>query len=123
MKKYLIISISAFVFLISSCYYDKEETLYPPKICNAKDSSFSISVRPILENRCYSCHSGASNGGISGVNLEGYANVKIQVDNGLLLKSIKHLPGAEPMPRNSSKLSDCEIQKITNWIEAGSPNN
>jgi hypothetical protein len=45
------------------------------------------------------------------------------VDDGKLLRNIKHLPGSTPMPSGGTKLSDCKILKIENWIEQGIPNN
>jgi len=45
------------------------------------------------------------------------------VDNGKLLGAVTHASGYSPMPKNQAQLSDCNIQKITNWINKGALNN
>ncbi|MCU0429708.1 MAG: hypothetical protein MUF42_07015 [Cytophagaceae bacterium] len=111
--------------LLSACYYNNEEELYGSKVlCDTSDSSYSQSVLPILQQRCLSCHGASTFATMTnGTNLDGYNEIKVQVDNGLLLKVINHQAGATPMPYNGTKLSDCEIKKITNWINAGAKNN
>ncbi len=122
MKKYLIISSLAIVFAVSSCYYDVEEELYPSLECSTADVTYSGVVEPLIRSNCYSgCHSAASNAGNH--TLEGYAKLKSYVDNGKLMGAIKHSAGFSPMPKNSAKLVDCNIEKIQAWIDAGAPNN
>jgi mono/diheme cytochrome c family protein len=110
--------------VLSGCYYDKEEILYPAGSCNAAGSTYSGTVSPLLNTRCNSCHSTAA-APSSGNNivLDNYNSVKIQVDNGKLLASINHAGGVSPMPKGSAKLSSCEIAKVTNWVGSGAPNN
>jgi hypothetical protein len=108
--------------IFQGCYYDVEEELYPAIKCDTSVNSFTNSVVPILSANCYSsCH--AANVAIGGVNLEGYDNVKLVVDNGKLLKSVKHEAGASAMPKSGNKLNDCNISKIERWIKIGAPNN
>lgn len=109
--------------LAASCYYDKEGILYPETAnCNAQDSSFYASdVKPILDGRCNNCHGGSSPS--AGIRLDAYNQIILHVTNGSLLGSIKHTGSFSPMPKNSGKLSFCEIQKIENWIKAGALNN
>ncbi len=105
-----------------SCYYDIEEELYPVSSCDTSVNSFALSVVPILSANCYTgCH--AASVSIGGVTLEGYDNVRVVVDNGKLLKSIKHEAGASAMPKSAPKLNTCNISKIENWINSGAPNN
>lgn len=109
---------------LSSCYYDNTEDLYPQQNTNSCDTTnvkYSTTVKPILDNYCVSCHSTTNNQG--GVNIEGYTNVKVYVDNGNLLKSIQHDAGVSPMPKGQAKLDDCKINKIKAWIDQGAPNN
>ncbi len=107
--------------LHSGCYYDKEELLYGGNICDTSTVTFSRSVSPILSSSCNSCHSG--NTPSYGVRLDNYIDVKTQVDNNKLAGVITHATGFSPMPKNAAKLSDCNIAIITNWINAGAPNN
>jgi hypothetical protein len=110
-------------FLISSCYYDNEETLYPGSLnCTPNpDPSYTNDVKPILDNRCNNCHSGTAPSG--GIDLSTYAQVKVYVVNGKLMGSITYAKGYSPMPKNGSKLSNCQIQLIQDWIDLGALNN
>ncbi len=108
----------------TGCYYDNAEYLYPSGTCNPAGSTYSATVSPILTARCNSCHStaaAASSGG--GIILDNYNSVKPYATNGKLLGSINHASGFSPMPKNSAKLSDCDIAKITNWVNSGALNN
>ncbi|MBP7239329.1 MAG: hypothetical protein KBA14_03825 [Saprospiraceae bacterium] len=55
--------------------------------------------------------------------LEGYDNLKVYVDNGKLLGSMKQASGFEPMPQNAPKIGDCDIAKTEQWILDGALNN
>lgn len=90
--------------------------------CNTANMRFVTDVVPILQTNCYACHSNA-NQSVSGISLEGYSNVRVQVDNGHLLGAITHASGFTPMPQGGPKLSDCNISKIKSWIDNGAPNN
>jgi hypothetical protein len=111
---------------LSSCYYDKKETLYPAdnSACDSKNSTFSQQVLPILDKKCSSCHGAGvyqSLGG--GYNLDGFTNVSnYSSANGVIIKSIKGDPSVSSMPP-TGKLTDCEISKIQNWIDNGAGNN
>jgi hypothetical protein len=108
---------------ISSCYYDKEELLYPQgsNTCDTTSVTYSGAVTSILNTYCVSCHSGTAPSG--SISLNSYTAVKAQVTNGKLMGSINHASGFSPMPKNASKLSSCNISKIQKWVNAGSPNN
>lgn len=114
----------ALTFVVG-CYYDNEEDLYPTSgTCNTDNRSYSQHVVPLLTNAsCYTCHSQASAQG--GVVLETYADLKIFVDNGILLKSLKHEAGAVamPYPAGSPKINSCAISQIEAWITQGAQNN
>lgn len=119
MKKATILLVS--LLALAGCYYDIEEELYPTSSCKTVEMSYASDITNILQNySCLSCHSAVSNQG--SVNLEGYDNLKKWVDNGTLLKSMKH-DGASPMPKNQAKMNQCDIDKIEAWITDGAPNN
>lgn len=98
-----------------------ENLVCPPSDCNLNNTTFSGGVNPIIQTYCIGCHSGALPGG--NINYSTYAGVKATVDNGKLLGSVKRDFGYLPMPQNGSKLSDCNIDIIQAWIDAGAPNN
>jgi mono/diheme cytochrome c family protein len=101
--------------LLTRCYYDSEEELYIniTDNCTIDDYSYTSGVQPIMQANCLGCHgsSYASSGG--GIDLRTYSNVKANITN--ILKSIKYESGVSPMPKNSSKLSDCNISVIELW--------
>jgi mono/diheme cytochrome c family protein len=73
-----------------------------------------------MTNQCVGCH---KPGSLSGnIDLSTYSAVKVHADNGKLLGSITHAVGYSPMPQGT-KLSDCQITQIKNWISAGALNN
>lgn len=105
----------------ASCYYDNAEELYPVEDCDLSNVTYGASVAPIIDRQCLNCHSAAVSFG--NVTLETYADIKQYVDNGKLLSSIKHDGSSSPMPKGGDKLSDCNINIIQTWVEAGAPNN
>lgn len=123
MKK--IIGILLIVLSLNSCYYDKEEILYPPTTseCNSTNSDFT-SVKITIQENCLSCHSNSSASTLGGgIKLEDYADIKNYAENGKLLGTIKHESSYSAMPKNGAKLNDCKISQIENWINSGTPNN
>lgn len=113
----------SFIVIVSnsSCYYDKEEILYPQTACDTTKVTYSGSVVPVLLSNCTSCHGGSAPSG--GISLTTYAAVKAQVDNGKLWGTVSHTAGFSAMPKNASKLNTCNLAKIKKWIDAGAPNN
>lgn len=124
-KSILKLSVSLiFLLAISSCVYEKEDILYPPGNCDTANPTYSLMVQPIISANCYSCHSTANSAVSGGGNqLDSYAKLKVFVDNGKLVGAISHSAGFSPMPKNSAKLNDCDINKIKAWVAAGAPNN
>lgn len=113
-----------FVFLaglLSGCYYDVEEELYPDQpLCDNTAVTFSGTIQPLIMSKCQNCHNSATmNGNIS---LEGYDNIQQQAANGNLPGVVNHDPGFSPMPQGEPKLPDCQIEAIQIWIDNGTPN-
>jgi cytochrome c553 len=90
--------------------------------CDTTNMKYAADVVPILTAHCYSCH-GKSTNTVSGIVLEGYANLKAMADNGNLIGVITHAPNFPAMPQNAPKLSDCNINTIRSWINNGTQNN
>jgi Planctomycete cytochrome C len=89
--------------------------------CDSTVFTYSGAVKPIMDNKCAGCHNPANLGG--NIDLSVYNSVKLVAVNGKLYGSVAHQPGFSPMPKNGAKLSDCEINQIQKWINAGSLNN
>ena len=112
----------SFGLAVSSCEYHDEETLYPMP-CDSTMVTYSLSIAPIISQNCQNpeCHGGDAIQ--SGIPLEGYDNVKASVESGRLLGAIRHESCFSFMPKNTSKLSECDITKFEIWIADGYPNN
>lgn len=106
--------------LVTSCTYNSEEDLYPEEPME-DPISYTSDVLPILETNCYGCHDAVAMN--AGINLEGYDNTVIRVEDGSLLGSIQHDAEWVAMPLAASKLSETQINKVAKWIEEGYPNN
>lgn len=122
---FLLVMLFTGIILFSSCYYDKEELLYPTGALTNCDTvgtvSYSAKVVPILQQKCYSCHSISFPSG--NIAMSTYATDKAIAVNGSLYGSISHANGYSPMPQGAAKMTPCEIATIKKWIDAGSPNN
>lgn len=114
------------ITVITGCYYDNEEVLYPKLYnpCNDTVVTFSGTVNQILQP-CFACHSNsavnAGEGG--GIKLENHADVLTYVKNGKLMGSIRHDDLFIKMPQTGGKLPDCEIAQLQKWIDNGTLNN
>lgn len=119
-----ILKISIISIGLTSCYYDKEDKLYPADpnaVCDTVNLKYTLHVAPILKTNCLDkgCHTTAKPDG--GFILDNYAGTKASVSNNKLIGSLKTLPGFSPMPKGYAKLSNCDITKIEAWIKRGMP--
>ena len=89
--------------------------------CDTGNVTYSGAIRNIISNKCQGCHSGANASG--GFDYSTYNGVKANADDGKLWGAVNHVQGYSAMPKNGSKLSDCELGQIKKWIDAGAPNN
>jgi hypothetical protein len=107
--------------IITSCTYDSREEIESMVLCDTTNVTLSLTIRPILNNNCIVCHSGASPAG--GLDYENYNDLFAVASDGRLVGAINHLPGFEPMPRFAPKLPACDIMKIEKWVNDGALNN
>ena len=112
------------MLLMTGCYYDKADQVYPVDggSCDTSVVRLSVELDAIMSAHCYACHGGTADLG-AGIQLQDYELLKIYADNGVLYSSISHDGGASNMPKGAPKLSDCDIAKFRIWIEDGAPNN
>ncbi len=130
----VILSSLSMTLFLTSCYYDNFEKLHPegalPIPCDSVGViSYSAQIVPILQNSCtQNCHNGVGTGSRD---LTDYNQVQAATQNGVYLNDGGSLYGTvnwDPnygnnMPKDGSKLSDCDIAKIRKWAVAGGPNN
>lgn len=90
---------------------------------------FEKKVRPILVNRCYTCHSADTqphgelrvddrNGLLTGGD-SGPAIIPGHPEQSLLLQRIRHEDPKRRMPREGTPLTAAEIDDLTTWIKDG----
>jgi hypothetical protein len=89
--------------------------------CDTVDCKYSTAVSRIIQTRCLGCHNPNNLNG--SVDLSSYSSTAGYALNGKLYGSISHTAGYFPMPKNASKMPDCEITQIKKWIDSGAPNN
>jgi len=129
MKRIIHVAIMATtgVILFSLACTKKNETelvqSVTPVVCITDSMSYSKDIVPILESNCYGCHGNGNTGGSGGINLDGYANLKVRVDNGELVGCVTHAPHFVPMPFDQPKMPDCEVSKVVAWVNQGAKNN
>jgi hypothetical protein len=114
------------IFIISSCYYDKEDLLYgggnsTPCTDSTGTVSYAQKVVPMLQQYCYSCHTGSFPSG--NALMGNYATDKAMAQSGKLYGTINHSAGYSPMPKGMPKMSNCQSVTIKKWIDAGMLNN
>ncbi|MES2849165.1 MAG: hypothetical protein V4685_08920 [Bacteroidota bacterium] len=119
-KAGLFFSIIILATFIESCYYDKEELLYPGSNamvdCTTITAKFGANVQPLVNSKCATsgCHDATASGGLI---LESYAQISSAKDR-INARAVveKTMPSAAP-------LQPSEINIIKCWIESGAPNN
>ena len=102
---------------LQSCYYDKEEVLYPGSSNCQLNAKFSANVNPIIQSKCAispDCHASGS------TNTAGPLTNFTQIHN--LSAVIRGQIVSGIMPKTGS-LTSSELQTIVCWIDAGAPNN
>jgi hypothetical protein len=131
--KFNLLAITTFsTLLLSACYYDSMEELYPAPIiipglndstasgCDtAKVITYTNDIKPIFSSNCgadNSCHKGSSSN--SGSDLSTYAGA--QGVAGSLVGAVTWDGSASQMPKGSTaKINDCSIAKIKKWVNTG----
>jgi mono/diheme cytochrome c family protein len=112
---------TSMLIALVSCVSNVEEELYPPDTCDTTQVTYSATIAPIIELNCYECHGGEAT--ISGIPLEGYANLKAVVDEGRLVGAVRHEDGYSAMPKDAQALPECQLLQIEKWVDEGAPDN
>lgn len=100
----------------------------PVPVDDASLVSFSQDVLPILQNRCVKCHGGEKTE--EGLVLSAYADVIAGSWNGPVIEPgnaaesflIEQIVSGE-MPKRAPRLLPAQIRTITEWVDAGAPDN
>lgn len=109
-------------FGVSSCYYNKEEKLYPKNDCDTSSITWNGQIKALFASSCVTgCHDAAT--GFSGIVLDSYDKAKKAVEQGNLICNIEQLPGAtcSPMPKGGAKWASCKITQVKVWKSRNYP--
>ena len=100
-----------------------------PAAAQSPEVFFEAQVRPLLAERCYSCHGvldrselrvnsreALLEGGMSGP-----AIVPGDPDASLLIRSVRHKIEGQEMPQDGGPLSAHQIESLVEWIAMGAP--
>lgn len=112
-----IISVLVLSAGLTSCFYDKEELLYPgANDCSTGNISFAADVQPLIQTSCAiaGCHDAGS--GNKGGPFTNYTQIKNKA------ATIKGQVTSGAMPQGSS-LTAAQIQLISCWVDSGALNN
>lgn len=120
-RKFLLAAlvICGFVGWLGGCSKQSEDILAGP--CDTAKVSYARQVVPILQNNCYSCHSGPRPP--TGIAIDSYANLQVFVANGFLFDAVTQNGIVTPMPYLLPKLASCEVNTIVAWLNQGALNN
>jgi hypothetical protein len=129
MKKQLSLLAISFV-LLTSCLYQEEADLKPKitsnnntvVVCDTATVTYSKNISAILKTNCYACHSDVTSSVNGTISFESYDMVNADMTE--IVKRI-NLPTSSQsfMPKGGSKLDDCTILQINNWVNKGGLNN
>lgn len=110
--------------ILSSCYYDSEEALFPTLAgtCDTTLVSFTADIVPVLNDNCLLCHSNLAAPSLgNNIKLEDFSDVAASSD--MVLGSVKHEAGYSPMPKGGGNLGSCQLLKLEAWISQGKNDN
>jgi hypothetical protein len=103
--------------MLSGCYYDKEEDLYPARYCDLTDATYTNRIQPLVQANCAisGCH--VADGDGPG-DFTQFDELKAYADNGELRTRVLDDQDMPP----SGPLSSCDREIIRLWLEAGALN-
>ncbi|MBC7411367.1 MAG: hypothetical protein H7331_02800 [Bacteroidia bacterium] len=119
MKTNHLITTTLILFVtIIACKKTSTSTTYD---CAKIIPTYTTDIKPIMDLNCAtsSCHSASAK--TNGKDYSSYASTKALATDKAYLGSMQHLSGYDAMPKNASKLSDANLQKIYCWIQNGMP--
>lgn len=119
MRKIIILFLSG--LFIVACNSENAEDLADPSNCDIRDVGYQDDIKALLSTNCGTagCHGGPN--GIGGLDLNTFDDAKQIAANGQLLGRVTGNSGNIMPP--SGQLPQCEIDKITAWVQDGAPNN
>ena len=99
----------------------KNDTTKHISNCDTTHITFSGTIKKILNDNCFACHSNAS-APSSGNNIKLEDSSSVVAKYYRLLGSIEHKPGYFAMPLGGLKLDTCKITQFAIWLRKVKPN-
>jgi hypothetical protein len=103
-------------------------TLAAAPVAKAASVSFAKDVLPILQQNCVKCHGGDKTE-VSLV-LKDYAGIMAGSENGPVVvpgnasqSDFVKMVAQGKMPKRANRLPDAQVKILTDWVNAGAPNN
>jgi dissimilatory sulfite reductase (desulfoviridin) alpha/beta subunit len=131
MKK-LLIAICILCWL-GSCTSNKYTILYPADTtvsttCDTTAIKYAADIAPIITANCSvsgGCHNAAGDAVTNNLDFTIFATLQGQATTAIIVADINGTPGRghAAMPLHLPKISNCDINKITRWVNEGAPNN
>ena len=89
--------------------------------CSGLTPTYTADIKPILDASCAKsgCHNAAT--AKKGVNLSTFASASSVSQEARFLGAIQHKQGYAKMPDDGPKLPDAQVELLTCWVQAGSP--
>lgn len=117
MKKLLVSAFMLALLIVFGCKKEEVQVFD----CTGLTPTYTSDIKAILDANCNTsgCHDVNTVAG--NIDLSTYANAKTESEKERFLGSIQHKSGYRAMPDNEPKLSDALIQKISCWVQNGSP--
>lgn len=118
------INVLLFLAMISIIYIACGDSEPDPmtETCETTDLSYTNDIAAIINGSCATsgCHEMDSS---TTFEMHDYATSKAAVDFGRIVGAINHEEGFVPMPfpSGADKIEQCNIDKITAWINDGAP--
>ena len=130
MKKIMVAVVIMAIF--AGCYNDKYDKLYPippATTCDTTTITYSHDIAPIMNASCAisgGCHNAAGNAVTGNLDFTVFSILQGQATADLIIADINGTQttrGHNAMPLNLPKLAQCDINKITRWVNQGAQNN
>lgn len=118
MKLFKLLFLGILASLIIACGGDDPD---PEPTCETDNLTYTNGASQILNASC--AIAGCHVDGTATFRMDNYDDAFLAVGFGRIIGSINHEENFKPMPypEGSDKLEDCDIDKLTAWINAGAP--
>lgn len=117
MKKALLYLAGAALLVLSGCYYDNEEELYPNSYCDTTAVTWSLTIQPLMNTNCAipGCHVP----GAESPDLSTYAGVQ---SNAASVRGVI-VDGSPFIMPPTGQLPSCDKLKVQQWVDGGAQQN